>query len=74
MTRTRDEHLAWRKGRALELLDGGDPAGAVASMISDLGKWERRLYDTTTITVLSMDGMLFCKTPDQVRHRIEGVA
>lgn len=35
---TRAEHLAWAKARALEYLDRGDAANALASMISDLGK------------------------------------
>jgi hypothetical protein len=33
---TRDEHLAWCKGRALEYLGAGDLGAAVASMGSDL--------------------------------------
>jgi hypothetical protein len=36
--RTRDEHLAWAKQRALEYLDAGDLSSAVASMGSDLKK------------------------------------
>lgn len=74
MTGTRDEHLAWCKSRAIEILNEGDPAGAVASMISDLGKWERPLYEAATLQFLAMDGLLFQKTPDQVRHWIEGFA
>jgi hypothetical protein len=35
---TRAEHLAWCKQRALEYVDRGDLAQALASMISDLGK------------------------------------
>jgi hypothetical protein len=34
------EHLDWAKQRALEFVDRGDGAEAVASMISDLGKHE----------------------------------
>ena len=37
---TRDEHLAWAKGRAMEYLDRGKVADAIASMMSDLGKHE----------------------------------
>ncbi len=37
-TMTRTQHLAWAKERALELLDQGDSAGAMASMVSDLDK------------------------------------
>lgn len=35
---TRQEHLAWCKNRALELLDAGNLENAFASMCSDLGK------------------------------------
>ena len=35
---SREEHLAWCKRRALEYIDDGDLANAVASMASDLTK------------------------------------
>jgi hypothetical protein len=34
--RTREEHLAWAKQRALEFVDAGQLADAVATMTSDL--------------------------------------
>ena len=74
MTRSRDEHLAWCKSRALEILDRGDRAGAVASMVSDLGKWERPLYDPIALRTLAAHATLFCETPTRVRHWIEGFA
>ncbi len=37
-TMTREEHLDWCKQRALEYLDRGELANAVASMGSDLNK------------------------------------
>lgn len=40
MTRSRDEHLAWAKQRALEYLTKGDITNAIASMGSDLMKHE----------------------------------
>jgi hypothetical protein len=51
--KTREEHLAWCKQRALELLADGDRAGAVASMISDLQKHDEPLYDPETLRTLS---------------------
>jgi hypothetical protein len=36
MPLTRDEYLAWCKGRALEYVDAGDLTHAVVSMASDL--------------------------------------
>lgn len=38
MTRTREQHLAWAKARALEYLDMREPALAAASFTSDLNK------------------------------------
>jgi hypothetical protein len=44
--RTREEHLAWAKQRALEYLWRGELADAVASMGSDMGKHpELRMND-----------------------------
>lgn len=69
---TRDEHLAWCKTRALQILESGDMAGAMASMISDLGNWEKPLYDAHLISTMAMDAMMFRKTTDQMRNWIEG--
>jgi hypothetical protein len=38
--RTRDEHLEWCKERAMDYLNTGDVANAIASMMSDLSKHE----------------------------------
>lgn len=69
---TRAEHLAWCKERAIDALDGGDMHAAVMSMISDLGKWEKPLYDQSTLAMISTEGLMFCNTPQQVKHWIEG--
>ena len=74
MTRSRADHLAWCKSRALQILDAGDEQGAVASMISDLGKWEGPLYEPELLRVLAADGMIFRKGEAQVRNWIEGFA
>lgn len=43
---SRDEHLAWCKGRALEYWRRNELTDAVASMLSDLGKHpESRIPD-----------------------------
>lgn len=47
--RTRDEHLAWAKARALAFLDAGDLKNAFTSMASDLSKHEafcKPVYET----------------------------
>lgn len=72
MSKTREEHLAWCKERALQIVNSGDPSGAVASMVSDLGKWDEPLYDPDTLRLLSADGLLFRKTPADVKNWIEG--
>lgn len=70
---SRGEHLKWCKERALAILRTGDLGGACASMLSDLQKWDGgEMYDTLTLGFLQMDGLMFCKTPDQMKHWIEG--
>ena len=36
--KTREEHMAWCKQRALEYCDAGNPQEAVTSMLSDIRK------------------------------------
>jgi hypothetical protein len=72
VTRARDQHLAWCKSRALEILDAGDISGACTSMLSDLTKWTEPLYKPATLALLAWDGMMFCKTSAAMRHWIEG--
>lgn len=64
---TRAEHLTWAKGRALELLDAGDPQQALTSMLSDLGKHEE-LRDPAR----SSGSASPCLRPDDVRRWITG--
>jgi hypothetical protein len=67
---TRHEHLAWCKRRALEYLDAGDLANAVASMGSDMGKHpETGMSDT----LMSLGMMLIIRNDAPgVRRWIEG--
>ena len=71
---TRVEHLAWCKERALAALDGGDVAGAVASMLFDLGRWDEPLYAPEIFQVLAADGLLHARFGDTagLRRWIEG--
>jgi len=68
---TRDEHLAWAKGRALEYLDAGDVVNALASMASDLTKHPETAYGNTHLMAV---GMLYARNRDLdgVRRWIEG--
>lgn len=69
---TRQDHLAWCKQRALEYVEHGDTAGALASMLSDLRKHD----ETKDHAAIELTGMLmlcgFLSTPADVRHHIEG--
>jgi Tfp pilus assembly protein PilF len=67
---TRAEHLAWCKERALEYLDAGDLANAVASMGSDLNKHPQ----TGAGAALMSLGLMYVMNCDQagVRRWIEG--
>lgn len=50
----RAEHLAWCKQRALEYVDQGDLASAVASMTSDLGKHHETATSNPYLMMLGM--------------------
>jgi hypothetical protein len=63
---TRGEHLAWCKQRALEYLPE-DPAQALASMMSDLGKHP----ETQSSVELGMLGLMETD-PVRMRRFIEG--
>lgn len=69
---TREEHVAWCKKRALEYVDAGDCAGALASMGSDLGKHP----STTNHTGIALGTMLMISgklsTQSEMRKFIEG--
>lgn len=70
---TRAEHVAWCKERALEYVDLGDTANALASMTSDLGKHEETA-DHAAIQLgmlLAMGGHL--STSRDMREWIEGI-
>jgi len=70
--RTRDEHMAWCKARALEYLDAAipDPGQAVASMLSDL----RKHPGTAGVAEgpLGMMGLLSATGVHEARRFIEG--
>jgi hypothetical protein len=67
---TRTEHLAWAKQRALEYVDRGERASAIASMISDLRKHPEleRSADVAVMLMLTAD----LRRPDSVRRFIDG--
>jgi hypothetical protein len=70
--RTRAEHLAWCKERALEYVEDGDLINAVSSMISDM----QDLGTDAVNPFLMMIGALDAQAGDApaVRRWIEGTA
>jgi hypothetical protein len=52
--RSRTEHLDWCKQRALELLENGDLADAIASMANDLEKHPETKLSNPFLTLLAM--------------------
>lgn len=67
----RADHLAWCKQRALEYVDQGDLASAVASMTSDLGKHEETVASNPFLMMLAMNYVL-SGDANGVRRWIEG--
>lgn len=69
---SREEHVAWCKARALELLDAGDPQQAFASMVSDLDKHDetRGHVGVQLVAMMMLSGQL--ARPDEMRRWIEG--
>jgi hypothetical protein len=72
MEKTRQEHLAWAKQRALDDLERGDLKNAYTSMVSDLEKHPETAGHSGILlgTMMLMGGHL--KTPDEMRTFIEG--
>jgi len=69
---SREEHLAWCKERALDLVDQGDLTQAYASMASDLRKHDGTAGHPAIELgmMLMMGGHL--STPHEMRKFIEG--
>lgn len=70
----RAEHLAWCKARAIELVDAGELAGAVASMTSDMEKHPETSLAGPTAMFLMMAGGMAATNGDTagVRRWVEG--
>jgi uncharacterized membrane-anchored protein len=68
--KTRDEHLAWAKKRAIEYLDAGDLQNAVTSMGSDLDKHPELGCNAYLLMAGAMDAQNGER--EKVRRWIEG--
>ena len=71
-TVTRANHLAWAKERALEYVDRGDIAGAMASMGSDLDKHPETAGHASIMLGMMLLMGRHLSTPEQARKHIEG--
>lgn len=69
MDKTREEHLAWCKERALKYVDEGELISAVSSMMSDLNK-HPETKGNWSLMVLGM--MAVKEDATAVRRWIEG--
>lgn len=68
---TRQEHVQWCKTRALEYVASGDLQGAVASMLSDMGKHNET--GGPGLDFLGMAGLMdIQRGPQAVKTWIEG--
>jgi hypothetical protein len=71
--KTREEHLAWCKERALEYVAAGDLANAVASMSSDLNKHPETAFKAANAVLMRLGMMYYDQgDPVAVRRWIEG--
>ena len=68
---TREEHLDWCKGRALEYVKRGELQNAVASMLSDLTKHDETMQAGQMMRPIGLHEAVN-GTPDSVRRFIEG--
>jgi hypothetical protein len=69
--KTREEHLAWCKERALEYLKDGDITNAIISMASDLNKHPETKPGNDTLLRLGMMHVANCDLGG-ARRWIEG--
>lgn len=51
---TRAQHLQWCKDRAMEYVNKGDNAGAISSMLGDLGKHPETMKSAEVGMMLAM--------------------
>ena len=65
--KTRDEHLAWCKQRALKIFASGDSGGAIASMLRDLQKSEDgAMFDAGELAMLEAEARFYTNTPQDI--------
>lgn len=70
--KTREEHLAWCKERALEYIDRGQVLEGLASMMSDMSKHPEThapALDQMTVGLMLVGAL---STPEEARRHIEG--
>ena len=72
--KTREEHLAWCKQRALEYIDRGQVNEGLTSMMSDMRKHPETESKSGALDQLTVGLMMIgaLSTPDQARKHING--
>jgi hypothetical protein len=70
--KTREEHLAWCKSRALEYIDRGQVNEGLTSMMSDMSKHPETnnpMLDQLTVQLMMIGSL---SSPEQARRHING--
>jgi fructose-1-phosphate kinase PfkB-like protein len=71
MIRSRADHMAWAKARAIEYVEAGDAKNALASLLSDLSKHP----DTAGLAKFATAaGLLHVNSVPAMRSFVEGFA
>ena len=70
--RTREEHMAWCKQRALEYCDLGQPVEAITSMLSDIRKHPETESDAVTSMTMGLLLLGKLRTVEEARKHING--
>jgi hypothetical protein len=71
--KTREEHLKWKKQRAMQYVESGDYNSAVSSMLSDLGKHpDTKSSAGGVLAQLGMMELMRGPTRESITRYIEG--
>lgn len=70
--KTRAEHVAWCKERALKYIDQGQVNEGLISMLSDMGKHPETASPALDALTLQLMMIGALSSPDQARKHIEG--
>jgi hypothetical protein len=69
---TRAEHVAWAKQRALEYVEQGDFAQAIASIVTDYNNHEETSHSSALIGIIGIGEVAAGADAERMRRFIEG--